>query len=141
MNLLPQFGFFELMLVAVIALLVVGPKDLPKLMRSAGRMAAKARAMAAEFTAAFDQMAREADMEEMRAEIEALKKDNVFSNAKKSIEDAIAPAENELRDEMREVNKAASQTSGKPETPAAPAAHEGQTGDEGRADDDGPARS
>ncbi|MCK5746867.1 MAG: twin-arginine translocase TatA/TatE family subunit [Oricola sp.] len=33
MNLLPQFGFFELVLVAVVALIVVGPKDLPRLMR------------------------------------------------------------------------------------------------------------
>lgn len=104
------------MLVAVVALLVVGPKDLPKLMRSAGRMVGKARAMASEFTAAFDQMAREAEMEEMRAEIEALKKDNVFADAKKTIDDAVEPINRELRDEMAEVNKAASKENQKLKT-------------------------
>ena len=58
MSLLPQFGFFELVVVAIIALVVVGPRDLPKLMRMAGRMAGQARKMAGEFRAAFDQMAR-----------------------------------------------------------------------------------
>ncbi len=106
MNLLPQFGFFELMLIAVIALVVVGPKDLPKLMRSAGQMVAKARRMAGEFTAAFDQMARETEMEEMRQEIEALKKDNIFADAKRSVDEAMAPIDKELRDEANEVKDA-----------------------------------
>ena len=106
MNLLPQFGFLELMLIAVIALVVVGPKDLPKLMRSAGQMVAKARRMASEFTAAFDQMARETEMEEMRQEIEALKKDNVFADAKRSVDEALAPIEKDLRDEANEVKDA-----------------------------------
>lgn len=106
MNLVPQFGFFELMLIAVIALVVVGPKDLPKLMRSAGQMVAKARRMAGEFTAAFDQMAREAEMEDMRKEIESLKKDNVFADAKREIDETLSPIDKELRDEASEVKDA-----------------------------------
>ena len=69
MNLVPQFGFFELVMVAIVALVVVGPKELPRLMRMAGKMFAQARRMASEFTAAFDQMARESEMEEMRKEL------------------------------------------------------------------------
>ncbi len=91
MNLLPQFGFFELILVAAIALMVVGPKDLPKLMRSAGRMAAQARRMANEFASAFDQMAREAEMEDMRKEIEALKAASPVNDLKKAAEEVVAP--------------------------------------------------
>ena len=108
MNLLPHIGFFEIMLIAVIALVVVGPKDLPKLMRSAGQMAAKARRMAGEFTAAFDQMARETEMEEMRQEIEALKNENVFTQTKRAVDEAVAPIEKELRDEANEVKDAMS---------------------------------
>ncbi|MCB2097488.1 MAG: Sec-independent protein translocase protein TatB [Parvularculaceae bacterium] len=99
MNLMPQIGFFEIVLVAVIALIVVGPKDLPRLMRLAGRVVAQARRMAGEFTAAFNQMARETEMEEMRREIEALKRDNVFADAKRSIEDATKPVEDAVREE------------------------------------------
>ncbi|MEL7486102.1 MAG: twin-arginine translocase TatA/TatE family subunit [Pseudomonadota bacterium] len=52
MSLLPQFGFFELMTIGILLLVVVGPKDLPKLMRVAGRMMRQARQMAAEFKGA-----------------------------------------------------------------------------------------
>ncbi|MAW80614.1 MAG: twin-arginine translocase subunit TatB [Parvularcula sp.] len=119
MNLLPQFGFFELMLVAVVALIVVGPKDLPKLMRSAGRMVAKARSLAGEFTAAFDQMAREAEMEELRKEIDELKKNNPVADAKRAVDEAVAPVEKEFRDEAREIDKAVrEQTSEKSSAPS-----------------------
>jgi len=99
MNLSPQFGFFELVVVAIVALIVVGPKELPKLMRMAGQMAAKARRMASEFRSAFDQMARESEMEEMRREIEALKRNNPIAEARRSVESAAAPVENMMRGE------------------------------------------
>lgn len=107
MNLLPQFGFFELVVVAIIALIVVGPQDLPKLMRMAGRTMAQARRMASEFTAAFDDMAREAEMKELKAEIQSLKTDNVFVETKNSIEDAVAPVKEALLDETAEISQAA----------------------------------
>lgn len=105
MNLVPQFGFFELALVAIVALIVVGPRDLPKLMRSAGKFIAKARAMASEFTAAFDQMARETEMEELRKEIEDLKKNNPATDLKRAVDESIAPVSEELRKETSEIDK------------------------------------
>ncbi len=106
MNLLPQFGFVELMVIAVVALIVVGPKDLPKLMRSAGQFVAKARAMAGEFTSAFDQMARESEMDELRQEIEALKKDNVFTKTKQELDESLAPVKDELGKETGAMKEA-----------------------------------
>ena len=106
MNLLPQFGFFELMVVAIVALIVVGPRDLPGLMRSAGRMAAQARRMAAEFTSAFEQMAREAEIDELRQEVDAIKRDNVFAETKRDIDAAMKPADEAVRDEALEVKDA-----------------------------------
>ena len=107
MNLVPQFGFLELILIAVVALIVVGPRDLPRLMRQAGRMAGKARAMAAEFTAAFDQMARETEMEELRKEIDALKNDNVVTRAKRELDESVKPIDDELRKEAASLNERA----------------------------------
>ncbi len=107
MNLMPSVGFFEIVVVAVIALIVVGPKDLPRLMRLAGRTVGQARRMAGEFTAAFNQMARETEMEEMRKEIDALKRNNVFSEAKRSIDDALSPVEAAVREEAAEITEAA----------------------------------
>lgn len=108
MNLLPQFGFFELAVVAAVALIVVGPKDLPRLMRTVGQMVSKARRMAGEFMTAFDQMTRETEMEEMRSEIDALKNDNVFAEAKRDLKDSLNPIDDAIRDEAMEVKDALS---------------------------------
>ena len=64
----------ELMIAAVVALVVVGPKDLPILLRRFGQFMAKLRGMAAEFRASFDEMARQSELDELRKEVEALRK-------------------------------------------------------------------
>lgn len=110
MNLMPGVGFFEIVVVAVIALVVVGPKDLPRLMRTAGRVVAQARRMAGEFSAAFNQMARESEMEEMRREIDALKRTNVFAETKRSIDDAMRPVATAVEEEAAEIRDAATKS-------------------------------
>lgn len=74
MGLVPGLGWPELMVLMVLALLVIGPNDLPKFLHGAGKMVGKARRLADEFRAGINQMAREAEIEEMRKEIEDLKK-------------------------------------------------------------------
>ncbi len=55
----------ELILVAVLALLFIGPKELPTAMRSVGRWIGKVRGMARHFTSGFEDLVREAELEEM----------------------------------------------------------------------------
>jgi len=55
----------EFVLFALVALIVIGPKDLPKAMRVVGRFVGKARGMANQFRSGFDAMVREAELEEM----------------------------------------------------------------------------
>ena len=55
----------ELLLVAIVALLVIGPKDLPKAMRFVGHWVGKARGIARQFRSGFDTMVREAELAEM----------------------------------------------------------------------------
>ena len=55
----------ELLLVAIVALLVIGPKDLPKAMRFVGHWVGKARGVARQFRSGFDAMVREAELAEM----------------------------------------------------------------------------
>jgi sec-independent protein translocase protein TatB len=66
-------GAFEMLLIGAIALIVVGPKDLPILMRKVGQFTAKMRGMAAEFRSSFDEMARQSELDELRKEVEALR--------------------------------------------------------------------
>ncbi len=62
-----DLGSMELLLIAIVALIVVGPKDLPKLMRAAGQMMAKLRGTARHFKSGIDEMMRQAELEEMQA--------------------------------------------------------------------------
>ena len=55
----------ELLLVAVVALVVIGPKDLPKAMRIVGNWVGKARGMARHFRSGIDTMIRESELQEM----------------------------------------------------------------------------
>lgn len=68
-----DLAWSELLLVAVLAIVFVGPKDLPKLMRSAGQFAAKMRGMAREFQSAFDDIARESELDELRKQVAELR--------------------------------------------------------------------
>jgi sec-independent protein translocase protein TatB len=69
----PEGRFLEFLLAGVIALIVVGPKDLPILLRKLGQFMAKVRSMAAEFRASFDEMARQSELDELRKEVEAMR--------------------------------------------------------------------
>ncbi len=69
----PEGRILDFLIVGVVALIVVGPKDLPVLMRRVGQFVARMRAMAAEFRASFDEMARQSELDELRAEVDALR--------------------------------------------------------------------
>lgn len=101
----PGIGGFEILVIGIVALLVVGPKDLPMLMRKVGQFVGKARGMANEFRASFDEMARQSELDELRKEVEALRSgqgmyalgaeaDEAFKDIRKELEaplEAAAP--------------------------------------------------
>ena len=60
-----DIGYSELLLIAIVALVVIGPKDLPNVMRAVGKWVGKARGMARHFRSGIDTMMREAELEEM----------------------------------------------------------------------------
>lgn len=83
----PGIGAPELIVLAVLALIVVGPKDLPMMFRRIGRFVGQARQMARDFQRSFDDMGREAEMSELRREIEALKSGNPVAKAKRDLDE------------------------------------------------------
>ncbi len=66
-----DIGTTELLLVAVVALLVIGPKELPNALRQLGRITGKARAMTRHLRSGFDEMMRQAELEEMEKQWKA----------------------------------------------------------------------
>ena len=71
---LPSLGFNEIIILGILALVVVGPKDLPLLFRKLGKWTAKLRGMAQEFRTGFDELARQAELDELKREVEALRR-------------------------------------------------------------------
>ncbi len=67
-----DIGGSELLVIALVLILVVGPKDLPRVLRSVGRFMSKMRGMTREFQRSMDDMAREADIADMRKELNSV---------------------------------------------------------------------
>ncbi|HYI39143.1 MAG TPA: Sec-independent protein translocase protein TatB [Allosphingosinicella sp.] len=60
-----DIGYTELLVIAIVALVVIGPKDLPRVMRTVGQWVGRARGMARHFRSGIDTMMRESELEEM----------------------------------------------------------------------------
>jgi sec-independent protein translocase protein TatB len=114
----------ELAIVALVALLVIGPKDLPRVMRYVGNWLAKGRAMSRHVRAGFDTMMREAEMEELQkqwaAQNEAIMKATALPDL--SVPDYTAALTPDLTGEPVVDDVAAQSWTPSPEVMAAPVA-------------------
>ena len=81
-----DIGWSELAVVAVVALVVIGPKDLPRVLRTVGQWVAKARAVARDFQGSIDEMAREADLQDVKKQIQDLQSTNVSDLIEKHVD-------------------------------------------------------
>jgi len=80
-----DLSWSHILIVLIVALVVVGPKDLPPLMRMVGRWLAKARAMADQFRKSFDDMARQSELDELRAELEAMRHERPLAEVDRAL--------------------------------------------------------
>ena len=84
---MPDIGWQELFLIALVMILVVGPKEIPRVLRTVSLWAQKIRGMAREFQSGIDDLARDADLDDFRKELAEAKDFDVGRN----IEDMIDP--------------------------------------------------
>jgi sec-independent protein translocase protein TatB len=126
---MPGVGFEEMILLVLVAIVVIGPKDLPLMMRKFGRFTGKMRAMAFEFRQGFDELGRQAELEELRKEVADLKKTVGMEDLQREFEEDRANLEKDVNSAMAPAapptaKPAAAQLSA--ETPSAnPAASDG----------------
>lgn len=83
---MPGIGFEEMILLVLVAIVVIGPKDLPLTMRKFGRFTGKMRAMAFEFKQGLDELGRQAELDELRKEVAALKSNTGLEDIKRDFE-------------------------------------------------------
>ena len=81
-----DIGWSEMALILLVALIVIGPKDLPRVARTVGQWVGKGRAMAREFQRALEDMAREAELDKVKNEIEKAGRTNIGKTIEKSID-------------------------------------------------------
>jgi len=120
------FAWQHIVILLVVALVVVGPKDLPRLMHKAGKWAGKARNMANEFRRSFDEMARQAELDELRKEIEELKKNNPVSDMMNSVTEVSDDLSKQVDSAMEGVGPAQTETAAPIEGESEPRAGEFQ---------------
>jgi sec-independent protein translocase protein TatB len=88
-----DFSWSHILILLIVALVVVGPKDLPRLMRIVGQWMGKARAMADQFKKSFDDMARQTELDELRKEIDNLRNERPLADVERDLNRAIIPEE------------------------------------------------
>ncbi|GIX18092.1 MAG: hypothetical protein KatS3mg119_2278 [Rhodothalassiaceae bacterium] len=119
-----DIGWTELLVIAVVLIVVVGPHDLPKVMRAIAELYGKARAMANRFRADMDALAREVELEELRRKVKLYE----FQNPRREMTKLLGVDPNEritLDDDLPGAPVPAAAAAGGGETPA-----DGQAGED-----------
>ena len=115
-----DIGWMELLLIGVVALIVVGPKELPVLFRTVGRYMGKARGMAREFQRSMEQAADESGLKEATDGLKAATNVTRDLNLKSATKSAKSYANSVIMgDEAEDGAKAAASAADKPAAPAA----------------------
>jgi sec-independent protein translocase protein TatB len=124
-----DIGWSEILLIAVVAIVVIGPKDLPDALRTLGRMVTKVRRMAGEFQGQFNQAIREANLEDVKKDFDELRQSaSVLRGSLNPVTTALTSAAAAVslppRSDAAPSTPAALTASAETPAPAAPAAEE-----------------
>lgn len=99
-----DIGWPELLVIAIILIVVVGPKDLPPMLRAFGKMTQRLKGMAGDFRQQFDDALREADMDDVRKTISDAQKLNPVNSLKEAM-NPLRQMGNEIRNDLQNVVK------------------------------------
>lgn len=80
-----DIGWTEMLVIAVVMIVVVGPKDLPKMLRTFGKTTAKLRAMAGDFQKQFNEALKEAELDDVKKSVDSLRSLNPATEIKKQL--------------------------------------------------------
>jgi len=135
-----DLGWTELGVVAVIALLVIGPKDLPKVLRTMGQWARRLRSLAREFQGHVDDMIRESDLEDLRDGVNSVRGRNLGKTLNKMV-DPDGKMAAELNDVDRQARRVGARDGGTRDGGTRGGGGRGTVLDHGDGDPTGPALS
>jgi len=118
-----DFDAGKLILIGIVALIVIGPKDLPRVLRELGRAVAKMRRMASEFQGQFMEAVREADLADVKDKVAKLSESAKFDVGF----NPVADIRNEMKSALESASPAAALSAANVEPAAASAKAQGAT--------------
>ena len=80
-----EIGWTEMLVIAIVMIVVVGPKDLPKMLRTFGRTTAKLRSMAGDFQRQFNEALKEAELDDVKKSVDSLRSLNPANEIRKQL--------------------------------------------------------
>ncbi len=81
-----DIGWSEMFIILLVAVLVIGPRDLPKMARTVGRWVGRARAMARDFQRSIDDMIREAELDEIKRQVDRMGTTDLAGELNKAVD-------------------------------------------------------
>jgi sec-independent protein translocase protein TatB len=95
-----DIGWQEILVIGIVALIVVGPKELPALLRTVGKYIGVIKRQAAEFRAQFDEAMRESELDKLKQDVENIKADaeNTLRDVERTVDTEIGSVKRELDD-------------------------------------------
>ncbi|NLS03501.1 twin-arginine translocase subunit TatB [Rhizobium sp. P32RR-XVIII] len=100
-----DIGWTELLVIAVVLIVVVGPKDLPPMLRAFGKMTQRARKVAGEFRAQFDEALREAELDDVRQTISDAQRLNPVNSLREAM-NPLREMGNEIKADLQNATRA-----------------------------------
>jgi len=111
-----DIGWQEIFIIGGLALIVVGPKDLPRAMRTAMMGVRKVRGLAKDFQDGVDEMVREANLDDFKKEMEKIKQDEIERDLKHGVIDNTVNFDS-VKDDLNKMADAPAKASGKSNEP------------------------
>jgi sec-independent protein translocase protein TatB len=92
-----DIGWTELLVIAVVAIVVIGPKDLPRAMRTVGQWTGRVKRMAGDFQRQFNEAIREAELDDVKKQVDKIGRIDPMADLRKTLTTTEAGLKNDLK--------------------------------------------
>ncbi|MEO0618454.1 MAG: Sec-independent protein translocase protein TatB [Pseudomonadota bacterium] len=101
-----DLGWSEMLIIAVVAIIVVGPKDLPRMLRTIGKFVGQAKRMASEFTSQFNDAVRDSELDDLRKDLNEVTKVDPLEDLRRTMNHDIGAIDRDLQETISDYDRA-----------------------------------
>ncbi|MEL7542454.1 MAG: Sec-independent protein translocase protein TatB [Pseudomonadota bacterium] len=101
-----DLGWSEMLIIAVVAIIVVGPKDLPRMLRTIGKFVGQAKRMASEFTSQFNDAVRDSELDDLRKDLNEVTKVDPLEDLRRTMNHDLGEIDRDLQETISDYDRA-----------------------------------